>query len=103
MANPHPVFIVRSTANGVLYWLHAQRWAESNRDRLEGEGKVSVGMDIAQRLEDKDAFMAYLDKVLAPIGPCTDQWPGSHGGGGNTSAPFDPRLSVAAQWLRLCL
>lgn len=95
LANPHPVFIVRSTADGVLYWLHAQRWAESNSDRLEGEGKISVGMDIAQRLEDRDSFMAYLDKVLAPIETVHGSVAVLARRRGQHLSSFDPRLSVA--------
>ncbi|WP_313206923.1 DUF4365 domain-containing protein [Stenotrophomonas sp.] len=95
LANPHPVFIVRSTADGVLYWLHAQRWAESNRDRLEGEGKISVGMDIAQRLEDKDGFMAYLDQVLAPPETVHGSLAELARKRGRHLSSFDPRLSVA--------
>ncbi len=59
-----PVFIVRAMPGGEFYWLHAQAWAESNQDRLRGSGTAGVRFDVSHALAHRDAFEAYLEKVL---------------------------------------
>lgn len=67
LINPHPVIIVRSTADGTLYWIHAQAWCKKNKDRLaSGDGNCSVRIDKASKLEDRESFERFLDRVLAP-------------------------------------
>lgn len=59
-----PVFIIRATSNGSLYWLHAQPWTQSNRDRLTGSGNSGVRFSPVQKLSDREGFEAYLKQVL---------------------------------------
>lgn len=59
-----PVFILRSTGDQTLYWLHAQRWCQANRERLEGSGTSGVRLDPVNRLVDRQAFEAYLEDVF---------------------------------------
>ncbi len=59
-----PVFLVRATADGALYWRHAQPWAHLHRDRLRGSGNSGVRFDPVHRLIDRAAFEAYLAQVL---------------------------------------
>lgn len=61
-----PVFIVRATPDGTLYWLHAQSWTHANRDRLSGSGNSGVRFNPAHKLSDREAFEAYLKEVLLP-------------------------------------
>lgn len=61
-----PVFIVRATSDGNLYWLHAQSWTNSNRERLKGSGNSGVRFSPAQKLSDRQAFETYLQEVLRP-------------------------------------
>jgi len=65
-ANPLPVFLIRSTAEGQLYWLHVQPWAKQNIRRLMGIGDVRVVLPHDQRLHDRDGFVGYLAKILKP-------------------------------------
>lgn len=92
--NPHPIFIVRVTADGALYWLHAQPWARSNRARLKGEGKISVRMDVNQRLEDRESFVAYLAKIFTPIEARQGALAELAQKRGELLSSIDPRLSV---------
>lgn len=64
--NPLPVFLVRSTANGVLYWLHIQPWAKQNMRRLSGDGDAGIKMLADQTLDDMATFSDYLVDVFKP-------------------------------------
>jgi hypothetical protein len=65
--NPLPVFLVRSTAEGELYWLHVQPWAKQNVHQLKGSGDAQVVLPRDQRLHDKDGFVGHLAEILKPI------------------------------------
>lgn len=64
--NRIPVFIVRSTPDGKLYWLHAQEWAKGKDERLLGEGKTGVRFDHERELNDQKQFTNYLLEVFRP-------------------------------------
>ncbi len=64
--NPHPVFLMRVSPNGKIYWLHVQEWAKSNHSRLSGSGTARIPMDPACDLSNREGFEAYLDKVMTP-------------------------------------
>ena len=66
--NPLPVFLIRSTAEGVLHWHHVQRWALQNRGRLSGNGDAGVLMPAQQTLDNKTTFSAYLADVFLQTG-----------------------------------
>ena len=67
LINPLPVIIVRASADGTLHWIHAQAWCQPNRARIaSGNGECSVKIDKASRLEDREEFERFLDRVLAP-------------------------------------
>ena len=67
LINPHPVIIVRSTADGALHWVHAQSWCQANKDRIaSGYGNCSVNLDRKSNLADRESFECFLDDVLAP-------------------------------------
>lgn len=65
--NRIPVFIVRSTPDGKLYWLHAQEWAKGKEDRLLGDGRTGVRFDRERQLDDKEQFSNYLIEVFRPL------------------------------------
>jgi hypothetical protein len=65
--NPIPVFIVRVTGDGALYWLHVQDWATAHGKRLSGDGTARINIPKTQRLEDKDDFVAYLKQIFKPL------------------------------------
>lgn len=71
-----PVFIVRATPNNCLYWIHAQSWTQLNRDRLSGAGSSGIRFESSQRLEERNAFEAYLIQALQQtfeeLGPSAD-------------------------------
>jgi hypothetical protein len=62
-----PVFIVRSTSEGELYWVHAQAWARVNKDALVGTGTSQVAFDPLKTLADRSAFETYLDEAVRPL------------------------------------
>jgi hypothetical protein len=64
--NPHPVFIIRVMPDGIMYWLHAQQWAKNNLHKLVGYGNSGVKFEREQTLADRQKFVSYLDKVMAP-------------------------------------
>lgn len=64
--NPHPVFIIRVMPDGNMYWVHAQLWAKNNLHKLVGDGDSGVKFEIERTLSDKEQFVSYLDKVMAP-------------------------------------
>ncbi|CAM0998602.1 hypothetical protein EJMOOK_08045 [Rhodanobacter sp. Root179] len=59
-----PVFIVRATPDGALYWMHAQSWTHAHRDRLTGFGNSGVRFDPSQKLNHREAFESYLKQAL---------------------------------------
>jgi hypothetical protein len=62
-----PVFIIRSTSVGELYWVHAQAWARVNEGALVGKGTSQVSFDPLKTLADRAAFEAYLDVAVRPL------------------------------------
>ena len=62
-----PVFIVRVTPDGAMYWLHAQAWATQHMDDLKGVGKKQLSFDIDRLLSDRSGFEGYLDGILRPL------------------------------------
>lgn len=62
-----PVFLIRVSSDGVLYWLHVQAWANGNAASLSGSGKSRVIFDPARTLSDRVAFEGYLDEVIRPL------------------------------------
>ena len=71
-ANPIPVFIVRSTQDGSLYWIHAQEWTRANTTRLVGNGNASVKLSQQNMLLDRDSFTKKLSEVFAPLSTKSD-------------------------------
>lgn len=67
VANHHPVFLVRSSADGTLHWLHVQRWAALNMKRLSGNGYTNITLPADQVLADREEFSRYLDEVMKPV------------------------------------
>lgn len=65
--NVHPVFIVRTTGDGRLFWIHAQEWAAKNRGALSGDGKSQIGFPLENDLRNRNAFERYLEQVLPSI------------------------------------
>ncbi|MDH5824199.1 DUF4365 domain-containing protein [Luteimonas sp. RD2P54] len=92
--NPHPVFLVRATPDGHLYWIHVQQWAKTNSHRLSGEGVAHVRMSSDYTLADRDQFEVYLQQVLSP----PSSRPGALGTLAEERANYlnalDPRLRV---------
>lgn len=64
--NPMPVFLIRSTPDGRLYWLHVQPWAKRSAKRLQGDGESGVRFDPNFLLSDKKKFVNYLLDVFQP-------------------------------------
>jgi hypothetical protein len=62
-----PVFIIRSTSHGDLYWIHAQAWARINEDALVGLGTSQVAFDPLRTLSDRATFEDYLNHVVRPL------------------------------------
>lgn len=55
-----PVFIVRRTADGELYWLHAQEYFRTHPKKLSGSGMAGVVFSTNQNLRNKQLFEEYL-------------------------------------------
>lgn len=51
-----PVFIMRVTADGGIYWVYAQQWARRHHDRLVGSGASGVKIDKSNDLTDREKF-----------------------------------------------
>jgi DNA polymerase III psi subunit len=66
-ANPLPVFLVRSTPDGQLYWLHVQQWVKRNPKHLQGDGESSVRFDPSSLLSDEATFVSHLIDVFRPL------------------------------------
>jgi len=64
--NVMPVFIVRVSSEGKLYWMHAQEWARYNRIILQGNGDTVVKFEKTQMLDDKNSFENYLFQIMQP-------------------------------------
>ncbi|MEB2314817.1 MAG: DUF4365 domain-containing protein [Xanthomonadaceae bacterium] len=91
-----PVFIVRVTAEGGIYWCHAQAWAQANVGRLDGAGVTGVKIDKTNDLRDREAFETYLlDAFLASptLGKPTSHWESKVG----FLNSLDPKLGVRVQ------
>ncbi|WP_447937251.1 DUF4365 domain-containing protein [Thermomonas fusca] len=65
-SNPLPIFLIWSSSEGVLHWLHIQAWIQRNERRLKGNGEAGVRMSQEQVLDDRDSFQAYLKEVFKP-------------------------------------
>ena len=65
--NVMPVFLVRVSAEGDFYWLHAQEWARLNQKRLSGNGDSVVQFDPQKKLSDKQSFQEYVVAVMRPL------------------------------------
>lgn len=65
-ANRIPVFLIRSDADGALYWMHVQPWTRLNPKRLRGSGDATLVLSKNQRLDERAAFERYLESVLRP-------------------------------------
>lgn len=65
-ANRIPVFLIRSSADGVLYWMHVQPWARQNPKRLRGNGETTLVLPKDQRLDEPETFHRYLESILLP-------------------------------------
>jgi hypothetical protein len=59
-----PVFIIRTTPDGSLYWLHAQSWAKENRHKLGKSGSSGVRFEPSQTLAKKENFENYLNSIF---------------------------------------
>ncbi|WP_285960896.1 DUF4365 domain-containing protein [Pseudomonas tohonis] len=59
-----PVFIIRTTPEGLLYWLHAQEWAHQNKTHLKGSGYTNVRFDKLKTLSNRNDFERYLSSIL---------------------------------------
>ncbi|MFY2839345.1 hypothetical protein [Achromobacter xylosoxidans] len=62
--NVHPVFVVRVTGDGRLFWVHAQRWAAEYPGKLVGSGYSEIRFPQDNDLCDREFFERYLEKVL---------------------------------------
>ncbi len=96
--NPHPVFIVRSTGDGQLYWLHAQSWTQKNLQRLNGNGKATVSFPKENDLRNRDQFTEYLTEVLAPLASKPDALANLAQERSKLLSEIDPRLVVQVEY-----
>lgn len=94
LGNPHPVFIIRSTSERSLHWIHAQPWIEEHKDRLVGRGDLKVPLPKGQRLDDQEAFSRYLDEVMAPPEKLSNSLLALAVKRGLHLSSIDPRLQV---------
>jgi len=62
--NVLPVFVVRITGEGKLYWVHAQKWAVENPALLCGSGYSQIRFELKNDLLDRNAFEAYLGGLI---------------------------------------
>lgn len=70
--NQTPVFIVRSTQDGSLYWIHAQEWTRANEKRLQGNGTASVKLPRQNVLMDREMFGKKLLELFMPLAEKSD-------------------------------
>lgn len=59
-----PVFIIRATSDGQLYWLHAQEWARQSESRIMGQGYINVTFEKNKTLSNRQNFEEYLRPLL---------------------------------------
>ncbi|WP_131224887.1 DUF4365 domain-containing protein [Achromobacter marplatensis] len=62
--NVHPVFVVRVTGDGKLFWIHAQKWAAENSGQLRGDGYSQIRFALENDLSDRYLFERYLEQLL---------------------------------------
>lgn len=60
LASPIPIFIVRCTSDGELFWLHAQDWCRKNQSKISGSGNAGVTFTRSQKLSHQALFEEYL-------------------------------------------
>ncbi len=88
-----PVFIIRATPDGSLYWIHAQAWAQENRHKLSQTGNSGVRFDPNRTLAEKEYFENYLNTVFQS----PPYLSGAHHGSARESIflnSLDPRIGV---------
>lgn len=73
--NPLPVFLIWSSPDGTLHWLHIQPWISRNMGRLAGSGEAGVRMLVEQLLSDRASFETYLKKIFRPTSESSDALP----------------------------
>lgn len=59
-----PVFIVRVTSDGGIYWVHVQEWAKAYPDKLLGAGISGVNIDQCNSLNERETFEKYLETAF---------------------------------------
>lgn len=88
-----PVFIVRATSDGELYWIHAQVWAQAHKDKISGSGRGTVKFEPSKTLKVRKKFEKYLlDLFQSP--PYVDAAPSSNMHESFYLNSLDPRLKV---------
>lgn len=92
--NPTPVFIIRSTQDGSLYWVHAQEWTKANAKRLQGGGTASVKLPPANALVDQESFTKKLSELFAPLAARSESLVDLATDRGSYLSAIDPRLAV---------
>lgn len=92
--NPHPVFIVRATRSGVLYWVHAQEWCARNSGKIAGRGNVRVDIPLSNVLEDRASFEEYLSGIIPANVISEYSLPSQISARSRYLSSIDPRLSV---------
>lgn len=92
--NPTPVFIVRSTQDGSLYWVHAQEWTNANKHRLQGDGNASVKLPPANVLVDRESFTKKLSDLFAPLATKSESLVDLATDRGAYLSTIDPRFDV---------
>jgi hypothetical protein len=56
-----PIFVLRVTAEGDIYWIHAQAWCAANSHRISGDGESRIVFEASQRLDDCEMFSRDLE------------------------------------------
>lgn len=62
--NPLPVFIIRVTHEGEIYWVHAQEWSRENYNKINGSGTTTVTFTPSQNVQDRIKFEEKLSSIF---------------------------------------
>lgn len=88
-----PVFIIRATGDGSLYWIHAQHWAQANKNKITGNGRSAVKFEASKKLINRNDFEKYLS-ILFKSPPYRDSTPSASLHESFYLNTLDPHLQV---------
>lgn len=88
-----PVFIIRATGDGSLYWTHTQHWTQAHKNKITGNGRSVVKFEASKKLTNRSDFEKYLS-ILFKSPPYKDAKPSASLHESFYLNTLDPHLQV---------